>query len=155
MIEVERGKGRGIKVSGVLETAGLEKKICFVGGATEENMPTSPHLVEIFLPENLKKYWLPWLQISVGYAARNLFAFHEFPEKQNEYSKITDVQTDEVWGSPRYIIALDYDLYKILPDGGSFWMWLKQSLQHFKLPSPAIEFSASKTKFYLVYPFSF
>ncbi len=55
LIEVERGKGRGIKVSGVLETAGLEKKICFVGGATEENMPTSPHLVEIFLPENLKK----------------------------------------------------------------------------------------------------
>lgn len=106
------------------------------------------------LPQDLKKYWLSWLQISIGYAARNLFAFHEFPDKQEEYKKITDVKTNEVWGSPRYIIALDYDLYKILPDGGSFWMWLKQSLQYFKLPSPAIEFSASKTKFYLIYPFS-
>jgi len=106
------------------------------------------------LPVKLKKYWFPWLQISFGYAARNLFAYQEFPDEQKEYEYITDVKTKDVWGSPRYIIAFDYDLYKILPDGGSFWMWLKQSLQYFKLPSPAIEFSNSRTKFYLIYPFS-
>jgi len=105
--------------------------------------------VHNMLPHEAKDYWPSWLQLSVGYAARNLCDIHKFdcdPKK-------ADVRLTDVWGSPRYIIALDYDLAKILPDGGSFWNWLRQSLNHIKLPSPAIEFSASKTRYYLVYPF--
>ncbi len=106
------------------------------------------------LPENLKSYWLPWLQISFGYTARNILDVFHYPELKQQYEKIADVRSDIVWGSPRFIIALDYDLVKIIPDTGGFWNWLRQSVNLFKLPSPAIEFSKSKTRFYLVYPFS-
>jgi len=105
------------------------------------------------LPEAAKDYWLPWLQISFGYAARNIVDVFHYPELMDKYKPITDVEKEFVWGSPRYIIALDYDLTKILPDGPGFWNWLRQSLMFFKFPSPAIEFSNSKTRFYLVYPF--
>jgi hypothetical protein len=57
-----------------------------------------------------------------------------------------------VWGNRKLIIALDYDLVKLLPDGGHFWNWLKQSLNYFKLPSPAIEIG-KPIRFYLLYPF--
>ncbi len=93
------------------------------------------------LPDNLKKYWLPWLNVAVGYGA-----------------DAVDVKFDPS-GPPdqlsqrRYIIGLDYNLVKLLPDGGWFWNWLRQSLNFLKLPSPAIEFTASGTKFKLLYPF--
>ncbi|MCX7736144.1 MAG: YfiM family protein [Candidatus Kapabacteria bacterium] len=98
------------------------------------------------LPDNLKKYWIPWLEISFGYAVRNLCdpINYKCPPESEKFS-------DLVYGNPKFIIALDYDLVKMLPDGGNFWNWLKQSLNHFKLPSPAIEFG-STTKFYLIYP---
>jgi len=55
LVEIEKGRGVGITVSGVLETSGIEKKICFLGGMTEENIPNTPKSIEIFLPERLKK----------------------------------------------------------------------------------------------------
>lgn len=98
------------------------------------------------LPENLKSYWPSWLEISFGYAVRNLCdpISNKCPPESEKYSEV-------VYGNPKFIIALDYDLIKLLPDGGNFWNWLRQSLNHFKLPSPAIEFG-STTKFYLIYP---
>ena len=121
--------------------------------------------VHNLLPESLKNYWPSWLQLSFGYAARNLFAYENYsysPEIKEinkelieKYRTLTDIKTDKVWGSPRYIIALDYDLVKIIPEDGSFWNWMRQTLTFMKLPSPAIEFSKSKTRFYLVYPFKF
>ncbi len=119
--------------------------------------------VHNMLPESAKDYWPSWLQISFGYAARNLFAYENYsysPELKEinkelieKYSKITEIKRNEVWGSPRYIIALDYDLSKIIPDNGSFWNWMRQTLMYWKLPSPAIEFSQRKPRYYLVYPF--
>lgn len=102
--------------------------------------------VHNLLPENLKSYWPSWLEISFGYAVRNLCdpINYNCPPESERYSKL-------VYGNPKFIVALDYDLVKLLPDGGNFWNWLRQSLNHFKLPSPAIEFG-SKTKFYLIYP---
>jgi hypothetical protein len=102
--------------------------------------------VHNLLPEDLKSYWPSWLEISFGYAVRNLCDPVNFncPPESEKYSEL-------VYGNPKFIISLDYDLVKLLPDGGNFWNWLRQSLNHFKLPSPAIEFG-STTKFYLIYP---
>ncbi|MBN1445956.1 MAG: PD-(D/E)XK nuclease family protein [Candidatus Omnitrophica bacterium] len=55
LVEVEEGRGSGVKVSGVQESVGLEKKLCVVGGATEENIPNAPSVEEVFMPDALKK----------------------------------------------------------------------------------------------------
>lgn len=55
LVDIQEGKGHGVKVSGVLESVGIEKKLCFIGGATEENIPQSPSLEEVFIPDMLKK----------------------------------------------------------------------------------------------------
>ncbi len=102
------------------------------------------------LPENLKKYWIPWLQLSIGYAARNLCS----PGYDCDLSKSKPYYDNYVYGSPRYIIALDYDLVRLLPEGAGFWNWLRQSLNYIKLPSPAIEFGET-TRVFLLYPFHF
>jgi len=93
------------------------------------------------LPNNLKKYWVPWLNIALGYGA-----------------DATDIITSTA-GSPdklakrRYAISLDYNLIRLLPDGGNFWNWFRQTLNFIKFPSPAVEFSSSGTRFYILYPF--
>ncbi len=86
------------------------------------------------LPVNLKRYWVDGLELSVGYAARNL----------SDGSNLLNSNSNKqyypgVWGSPRFIFTLDYNLVKLLPDGPPFWNWLKQTLNRFKLPSPALE----------------
>lgn len=106
--------------------------------------------VHNMLPKNLKDYWPEWLELSFGYAARNLCS------PGGEYNcdpSISYPASDVAWGNQRYIIALDYNLVKLLPDGPNFWNWFRQSLNYFKLPSPAIEFGQGGTEFYLVYPF--
>ncbi len=100
------------------------------------------------LPENAKRYFPDWLELSFGYAVRNLCDNYHYTCDP----KISNPITNSVWGNRKFIVALDYDLVKILPDGAPFWNWLKQSLNFFKLPSPAIEFG-NPTRFYLIYPF--
>ena len=72
------------------------------------------------LPQEAQSFWPPWLNISVGYAARNL-----------EWAD----------ASRRYILSVDYNLEKLLPDGSPFWNWLRQYLNIIKLPAPALEFA--------------
>ncbi len=103
------------------------------------------------LPNSLKDYWPSWLQLTFGVAVRNLCDTND-PAHNCDLSR-GQVYENGVLGSPRYIIGLDYDLVKILPDGAPFWNWAKQTLNHFKLPAPAIEFSNEGTRFYLMYPF--
>lgn len=55
LVEVDEGKGSGVKVSGVQESVGLEKRLCIIGGATEDNIPNAPSLEEVFIPDTLKK----------------------------------------------------------------------------------------------------
>ncbi|MCM8829778.1 MAG: PD-(D/E)XK nuclease family protein, partial [Candidatus Omnitrophica bacterium] len=55
LVDVEEGKGSGIKVSGVQESVGISKKLCIIGGATDENIPNAPSLEEVFIPDTLKK----------------------------------------------------------------------------------------------------
>jgi hypothetical protein len=92
------------------------------------------------LPDNLKKYWVPWLNIAVGYGADSDLKPNSLgpPDQQN---------------IRRFIIALDYNLVKLLPEGGSFWNWFRQTLNYMKFPSPAVQFSNGVVKFYLMYPF--
>ncbi len=88
------------------------------------------------LPDNWKNFIPSWLEITIGYAARNLF-----------------LDSNGYHGDPKFVIALDYNLIKLLPENGSVWNWLRQSINFIKFPSPAIEFG-SKTRFYLLYPFT-
>lgn len=95
------------------------------------------------LPDAAKPYWPSWLNLAFGYASRNL-------EWDGEQSR-------------RYIISLDYDLEKLLPDGVPFWNWLRQYLNILKLPAPALEFGVfddgkgnirpMPVRAYLVFPF--
>jgi hypothetical protein len=85
------------------------------------------------LGDDALPFWPDWLQIAIGYAARDL----GYPE-----------------ASVRYIIALDYDIVKLLPDGGAFWNWTKQTLNMWKFPAPALELGPhSAPRFRLMYPF--
>ncbi|MBC8144325.1 MAG: DUF2279 domain-containing protein [bacterium] len=85
------------------------------------------------LPAAARDYWPKWLMMSFGYAVQGI-------EQQG------------VVPSRRYMVALDYDLGEILPAGPGFWNWMRQTLNHFKLPSPVIEFGET-TQFYLLFPF--
>ena len=92
------------------------------------------------LPGEMKKYWVPWLDLSFGYGADAIDAAS------------TGGSPDQL-ATRRYMIGLDYNLVKILPEGGWFWNWFRQSLNYIKLPSPAVEFKNNVTRFYLMYPF--
>ena len=111
--------------------------------------------VHNLLPENLKKYWPEWIDLSFGRAVYSLAD----PYVAGYKSDFDGIKRDNVepysYGNVRYIIALDYNLTKIIPDSWGFLNWFRQSLNYFKLPSPAIEFGKSSTKFYLLYPFQF
>lgn len=93
------------------------------------------------LPKKLKNYWVPWLSIAVGYGADAVDVRYDPNQPPDQLS------------TRRFVIGLDYNLVEILPDGGSFWNWLRQSLNYIKLPGPTLEFNGSGTKFYLFYPF--
>lgn len=91
--------------------------------------------VHNLLPKTLQSYYPSWLNIAIGYAGRNL-----------GWSDQTR----------KFIISLDLNLEQLLPEGGSFWNWLRQYLNMIKLPAPAVEFSPdSPPRWYLLYPFKF
>jgi hypothetical protein len=106
------------------------------------------------LPAGISDYWPEWLEIAVGYAARNLsIPCTDCPPPKGEphYDENGYVY---VYGDPKFIIGLDVSLVKLLPDDGSFFNWFRQTLDLFKLPTPAVEFG-EETRFYLLYPFKF
>ena len=85
--------------------------------------------VHNLLPESARESWPAWLGVAFGYG----------------------VDIDDARRARRYIVALDYDLTRILPEGGHLWNWFRQTLNYIKLPAPAIEFSPSP-KFVLLFP---
>lgn len=113
------------------------------------------------LPKSIGNYWPEWLELTVGYSARNLYNTGVF-ENGKLVENVDPVSTfqrevspgNSVYGDPKLIIGLDYNLIKLLPDGGAGWNWFKQTLNFLKLPSPAIEIG-EKTRFRLLYPFKF
>jgi len=55
LTEVEKSRGKGVRVMGVLDSMGVEAKIVFFGGATDDNLPMSAKREEFFLPDALKR----------------------------------------------------------------------------------------------------
>lgn len=93
------------------------------------------------LGENEKNYWPKWLNVAIGYGGDAIDANPD-PDGPPDQLSIR-----------RYILGLDFNLVRLLPDGGWFWNWARQSLNYIKLPAPAVEFTEKGTKFYLLYPF--
>ncbi|MCL4551214.1 MAG: YfiM family protein [Bacteroidetes bacterium] len=93
------------------------------------------------IPKSMEKYWLPWLNVAVGYGADAIDA------------QVDPNNPPDQLAHRRFVIGLDYDLVSLLPEGGHFWNWFRQTLNYIKLPAPAVEFSSGKARFYILYPF--
>ncbi len=89
--------------------------------------------VHSLLPESLKSYWPKWLQLAVGYGAKDV-----------ELIGYTPYRT--------LYVALDYNLVELLPDMGPFMNWLVQGLNSFRFPAPALQILPD-VRFKLLYPF--
>ncbi len=87
--------------------------------------------VEGLLPRSLKPYWPDWLALAVGVSVRNMEVY------QNTERNL--------------IIALDYDMTKIIP--GDSWLMhtVKEILNFIRFPAPAIRISPN----YVAYGFYF
>lgn len=88
--------------------------------------------VHNLLPASLRDGWPVWLDLAVGYG----------------------VTIDDRERTRHLLLALDYDLVRILPSGGHVWNWLRQSLNFVKLPAPALELTP-RPRFHLLFPFTF
>ncbi|MCM8764331.1 MAG: PD-(D/E)XK nuclease family protein [Candidatus Omnitrophica bacterium] len=55
MTEVEKSKGYGVKVMGILDSIGLETELAFLGGATDDALPETGKTEEFFIPDRLKE----------------------------------------------------------------------------------------------------
>lgn len=88
----------------------------------------------LFFKDNKNAIWPKWLNVAVGYGVKNVDHFPLLP-------------------TSRFYLALDYNMVELLPDGGSFWNWFKQSLNFLKFPAPTLEIS-DVTRFRIFYPFS-
>ncbi len=109
--------------------------------------------VHNMLPDGWKKYWPDWLQLSFGYAARNLCDPYNPKCKDYKDTKLHVFDDgSSQYGNREFIVALDYNLVNLLPDGCNLWNWFKQSLNHIKFPAPAYVVGDKKPKFYLFYP---
>lgn len=83
--------------------------------------------VEDVLPTSMKPWWPDWLGIAVGYGAnRTMLGKHIY----NSAGGVGQ-------GEQEWYIALDYDLRK-LPGEGAFVRFLKEELNIFHWPSPAV-----------------
>ncbi|HRT67211.1 MAG TPA: DUF2279 domain-containing protein, partial [Bacteroidota bacterium] len=99
----------------------------FIDNYSAQNFWISINIRNIF--GGAVRDFLPsWLQISVGYAAYSMCN----PGNGNCNPNISTPINNDVWGNRNIIIALDYDLVKMLPDGPPIWNWFKQTLNYFK-----------------------
>ena len=85
------------------------------------------------LPASLKPYWPKWLCLAIGAGAK-------------------DVELQGYQAYRTFHLSLDYDLVELLPDLGSFGNWLKQGLNGFHLPAPALQIYP-EVRFELLFPF--
>ena len=100
---------------------------------------------------SLKQYYPSWLELSIGYVMRNGLVLYQTNGIGVPCSECISLK-EGAWGSPRLVLALDYNMVKLLPDGGNTWNWFKQTLNLLKFPSPALEIG-KVTRFYLMFPF--
>lgn len=87
------------------------------------------------LPQTWQKYYPSWLELAFGYAVRDLH-----------------YENGTYYGDKKFIISLDYNLARLIPNTTNFLNWLRQCFNYFKFPAPAIEFGDT-VKFNIFYPF--
>lgn len=105
MVEVEEGKGTGIRVSGVIESLGIEKEICIFCGATEKNFPNTPKVEEFFLPDTLKK------DLNLEYFEKRVARDRgDFYRIKNEHEKIIFTYPSKVGDELQMRSILIFDL---------------------------------------------
>ena len=147
-------------------------KFMFVPSKWTGNEPRIPHEIFIddyssqtffisvnvynLLPEKWQRWYPDWLELSVGYAVRNLIVMGSDEAVGKKPCAECITWDNNSWGSTRLIFALDYNMVKILQDGSNLWNWFKQTLNLFKFPAPALEIG-KKVRFYyyflLIYKF--
>jgi hypothetical protein len=76
------------------------------------------------LPAETEKYWPDFLNLAVGYGARDIAATSTEP-----YSVV--------------FVALDYDMTKIIPQSSPFLRTLSQTLNFIHFPAPAVRIAPS------------
>jgi len=76
--------------------------------------------VNNLLPKSIDPYWPDWLCIAIGYGARDIAS-------PNPY--------------PIYMVGLDFDMTKIIPQTSSFLKTLSETLNYIHLPAPALRVS--------------
>lgn len=90
------------------------------------------------LPMDYKHYWPEWLILSVGYGIR-------------DYGRV-DSQGDHISVTPRFLIGLDYNWQKILPELPSTLNYARYFMNFFRLPGPTLELGPGGTRFRLLFP---
>lgn len=96
--------------------------------------------VNNLLPGGAKPYWPDWLMVSVGYGIRN----YAVTNPDGTHPEVTK----------RYMVGLDYDWVKILPDADfGFLNYVRQWLNYVRLPGPTLEFTSTGVEFRFLYPF--
>jgi hypothetical protein len=89
--------------------------------------------VRNLLPENIGKYWPPFLCIALGYGARDVANLNPYRDPYRVY-----------------FIALDLDMTEIIPRNTKFLQTLGEALNFVHFPMPAIRFG-HKTILYGLY----
>lgn len=104
--------------------------------------------VHNLLPDDAKRYWPKWLELTIGYG---VFSLCE-PGKNCDQN-LSYPFSNSAWGNRSLLIGLDYNLVSLLPEGGSFWNWIRQGLDLFRLlPAPTLQISDRGTNFYFLFP---
>ena len=97
--------------------------------------------VERMLPRDVAASWPDWMMLSVGYGIR-------------DYDHIPQGATEPLEPTRRFMVGLDYNWARIIPDSDiGVVNYIRQLLNHMKLPGPTVEFSHTGTRFHLLYPF--
>ena len=89
--------------------------------------------VEDVLPAGARPYWPDWLGIAVGYGANRTML------GDGVYNSAGGVGQ----GEQEWYIALDYDFRKIIPGDTAFLRFVRESLNLFHWPAPAIRITPS------------
>lgn len=101
--------------------------------------------VNNMLPTDAAEYWPDWMMISVGYGIRNYAVEVVDPDGNVSFKPVTR----------RFLIGLDYDWMKIIPESEfGFFNYLRQMLNHIRLPAPTLEIGDDGVAFGLLYPFA-
>jgi hypothetical protein len=128
----------------------------FVDDYSSQTFYLSLNLHDV-LPESARDFWPDWLNVAMGYAARNLCdgADPTLDCSYSTYSMDSDQYGGAVYGQRRFVFALDYDLQRLIPEGPPWINWLVQTANFVKWPAPAVEYSIEEDRFrfFLAYPF--